>query len=248
MVAGFFDAQADEVARLIEAEAGLHPDMLLQAGWDDALKAEAGAALARLALEATTRELAQAPSDRGVRIEVKAEDTVAQVMEKLPPAVRGRVEAFIKDALAQPWWSELTGQVRDDLGTALKEALDAGDSLHRTAKRVQATLKDCGKKRAETIVRTEATGALNAGAAAAREHLHSLGLLKGVQWLCVLDGSTRLTHRALNGQTVNVGEEFDLGNGLKARYPGDQRLPPYERVNCRCTTISVLKSVDELGV
>ena len=38
----------------------------------------------------------------------------------------------------------------------------------------------------------------------------------------------------IDGQTVNVNEQFTLLSGNKAYYPGDPNLPPEDRVNERC--------------
>ena len=41
------------------------------------------------------------------------------------------------------------------------------------------------------------------------------------QWDSTLDGKTRPTHRALDGQIVGVDEYFKSESGYKALYPGD---------------------------
>ena len=53
------------------------------------------------------------------------------------------------------------------------------------------------------------------------------------QWDSTLDGKTRPTHRALDGQTVGVDEYFKSESGYKALYPGDFGVPS-EDCNCRC--------------
>ena len=44
----------------------------------------------------------------------------------------------------------------------------------------------------------------------------------------------RDTHAALEGVTVDINSTFNVG-GFPGRYPLDNRLPPGERVNCRCS-------------
>ena len=44
----------------------------------------------------------------------------------------------------------------------------------------------------------------------------------------------RESHQKMNGVTVKIDETFTVG-GRTARYPGDNRLPPKEKCNCRCT-------------
>ena len=53
------------------------------------------------------------------------------------------------------------------------------------------------------------------------------------QWDSTLDGKTRPTHRALDGQIVGVDEYFKSESGYKALYPGNFSVPS-EDCNCRC--------------
>ena len=53
------------------------------------------------------------------------------------------------------------------------------------------------------------------------------------QWDSTLDGKTRPTHRALDGQIIGVDEYFKSESGYKALYPGDFGIPS-EDCNCRC--------------
>ena len=53
------------------------------------------------------------------------------------------------------------------------------------------------------------------------------------QWDSTLDGKTRPTHRALDGQIVDVDEYFKSESGYKALYPGGFGIPS-EDCNCRC--------------
>ena len=53
------------------------------------------------------------------------------------------------------------------------------------------------------------------------------------QWDSTLDGKTRPTHRALDGQIVGVDDYFKSESGYKALYPGNFGIPS-EDCNCRC--------------
>ena len=53
------------------------------------------------------------------------------------------------------------------------------------------------------------------------------------QWDSTLDGKTRPTHKALDGQIVEVDEYFKSESGYKALYPGGFGIPS-EDCNCRC--------------
>jgi hypothetical protein len=51
-----------------------------------------------------------------------------------------------------------------------------------------------------------------------------------------MDGNERDTHTGADGQTVGTDETFTVG-GATWKYPGDDMLPPEERINCRCTVV-----------
>lgn len=90
--------------------------------------------------------------------------------------------------------------------------------------------------RRELIARTELVGASNL---AGLEILRYYGV-GAKEWLTALDGRERLAHASANGQVRPVEVEFDVG-GEKLRYPGDPRGSPGNVINCRCTTLPVLR-------
>ncbi|WP_085829086.1 phage minor head protein [Clostridium massiliodielmoense] len=66
-----------------------------------------------------------------------------------------------------------------------------------------------------------------------------IGLKK--RWLSTLDHKTRDTHRALDGVTIGIDEEFEI-RGYKALQP---RLfgAASEDIHCRCDTISIVEDI-----
>lgn len=60
------------------------------------------------------------------------------------------------------------------------------------------------------------------------------------QWDSTLDGKTRPTHRALDGQVVGVDEYFKSESGYKALYPSGFGIPS-EDCNCRCCLLQRAK-------
>ncbi len=241
----FFQEQADELASLILDGAELNAEMLYQSDqWSIRLKTEVASAITRLALQGATTELGRI-RHRGTTVETKEAVTIGTGLLALPPIVRERVVWFVTTSISQPWWSNLVSGVRDDLATALIDSIHAGDNLYQSAQRVRTVLIGASQARAELIVRTEATGSLNAGADAARHQLNAMGVLRGVEWFAVLDHKTRPTHEALHGTIINIGEQFNVG-GERAPYPGYFGLSPEEKCNCRCTSISVLKDIEDI--
>jgi F like protein len=55
-----------------------------------------------------------------------------------------------------------------------------------------------------------------------------------VTWVSMRDNRVRETHRALDGQTVNLGTPFLSPSGAKLRFPHDPRAPIGEVAGCRC--------------
>lgn len=93
------------------------------------------------------------------------------------------------------------------------------------------------KGRAETIARTEAVGAYNAGTFRGFQGLAAqLGGEWEKGWLATDDDRTRPTHHEADLQRVPLGAHFSVG-GFPALYPGDPTLPPGEVINCRCSML-----------
>ena len=57
------------------------------------------------------------------------------------------------------------------------------------------------------------------------------------QWDATMDGDTRPTHRALDGQIRETDKPFESSSGRTARYPGDFG-DPAEDCNCRCVALT----------
>ncbi len=88
-------------------------------------------------------------------------------------------------------------------------------------------------KRAQRIVRTETSAALNAGHQAQVDTLEANGLPVVKSWTSVGDRDVRDSHAAMDGVQVRGKENFNLGGHL-VPYPAHCSLPAQERVRCRC--------------
>lgn len=102
--------------------------------------------------------------------------------------------------------------------------------------------------RAKTIVRTEGHRIQEASRHDACIAAKAKGAEIVRQWEAKLDNKTRLTHRQLDGQIVEVDQPFTV-NGKEAMYPGDFG-DPAEDCNCRCMALprarKALMNPDEL--
>lgn len=119
--------------------------------------------------------------------------------------------------------TEVTDTTKEAIRQALSTGLVEGESIPDLAKRIE----DSGafaRSRATLIARTEVTRVTNGGQ---RESLAAYQRETGdtitKRWLSARDSRVRDAHRAMNGETRGIDEEFS--NGLQA--PGEP--------NCRCT-------------
>jgi hypothetical protein len=136
-----------------------------------------------------------------------------------------------------PDW--LYGQVTDQL----QAAINLGESIPVMAERVEASLlqggADVWSNRGQTVARTEAISAYNGGTQEAmRAQAGEFDLELEKVWLASMDTRTRDTHFAADGQRVPLEGMFNVG-GFFALVPGDESLPPEERINCRCSVLYV---------
>ena len=90
-----------------------------------------------------------------------------------------------------------------------------------------------GRRRARTIARTEIGAAQNM---ALTEAAAAAGISYQLVWCSAEDERTRPSHVAADGQAVDQGEQFQVGDESLAR-PGDPDGSPSEVINCRCTLL-----------
>lgn len=88
--------------------------------------------------------------------------------------------------------------------------------------------------------RTSMTSAQNSGRLESYEAAAERGIEMKKVWMATFDNRTRDSHMEMNGEMVDVDEEFS--NGLM--YPADPSGDPEEVYNCRCTMKVALKGID----
>lgn len=112
-----------------------------------------------------------------------------------------------------------------------------GWSSDRIAKAIrEATSGQIGKTRAARIARTETHTAFERGSYEQAIDLKRLGLDIVTEWGATEDDRTRPDHAAADGQVVDLGKTFTVGNEAM-RFPGDPRASARQVVNCRCTAL-----------
>lgn len=112
----------------------------------------------------------------------------------------------------------------------------AGEGVDALRRRITDVV-DMTAREAELLARTEVISASNMGAQA-RIDLMGDDAPPYRQWLSTMDGRTRPTHVAADGQVVPRGEPFIVGSA-RLRVPGDPSGPPAEVINCRCTVLFI---------
>lgn len=113
------------------------------------------------------------------------------------------------------------------------------------------------KWRGALISRTELHGAANYGA---HETAKQTGLDLMKEWVSVEDHRTRdfgegdgvvdeFDHRAMDGQTVEMDDPFRMpwrkGPDVLCQFPGDPNLPAAASINCRCSSVHIVKGLDD---
>lgn len=124
----------------------------------------------------------------------------------------------------------------------VRKAIDAGEPLSAAdVDRIAGRYSDrLLRLRGETIARTEANKAMNAGRAEAIVQLVERGDVPqdavSIIWDATPGPRTRDSHRALNGAQIKWGERFvSPVTGATLRWPHDEEAPGAETINCRCS-------------
>lgn len=112
-----------------------------------------------------------------------------------------------------------------------------GWSQDRIARAIErATEGEIGKVRARRIARTETHTAYERGSYEQAIALQKIGIEIVVEWGATEDDKTRPDHAAADGQVVDLGKTFTVGNEAM-RFPGDPRASAKQICNCRCTAL-----------
>lgn len=116
-----------------------------------------------------------------------------------------------------------------------------GHSYEKMAKRL-SDAANSSYKRSMRIARTEGGRVQAVTRQMSQQDALELGIRTKKEWVSTLDGSTRDTHRKLDGQIREVDEYFEV-NGHKALQPHLFGIPE-EDIHCRCRSILILDGYD----
>lgn len=146
--------------------------------------------------------------------------TVRAEAAKTPGAVKLKIEKALAQPVSATSPADLTAKDRATVGAAI----DPAGTVMRDVARNE------GYQAAGVMNHAVLTAAVQAQA---DDTAH--GVVEELQktWICTLDGRTRDTHWAADGQRVALHSAFTVG-GEQMQYPGDESASPSEWKNCRC--------------
>src|SRR6476469_5473880 len=175
-----------------------------------------------------TRAVANVPDDHAPDLPA---ETVESRVQSLMDQVRAGLDG-VPDVLASR------------VSTQLREGYAAGESPAALRRRVADALdRDEWDDEVVRIARTTTTSVYNAAHSAAADALEAeLGRPLPRMWLATRDTRTRETHQEANGQIVQSGETFRVGDA-RLRFPGDPLGPVSEIANCRCVVLPVVNDL-----
>lgn len=145
------------------------------------------------------------------------------------------VAEILDETVAGRNWKErtkhLSANAAYDIITEVRKGIDQGDSFHDMAKAIKKKMGEYNG-RPITIAKTETHRVIETTKFKAMESVNKqIPQLK--VWRTVSDERVRDSHKAMEGQTVKLDEEFTLPSGAKTMYPGQSGIAA-EDINCRC--------------
>lgn len=123
-------------------------------------------------------------------------------------------------------------------------------SQDRIDRLVEAYRRNAVNYRAETIARTESLRAAHEGARDAMTQAIQRGDVDAAQLSTMWHAgpptvNAREQHRAMDGKSVRVGDDFVLPDGTRMAGPGDPRGGAEHTANCRCTASTAYLEIPE---
>lgn len=120
----------------------------------------------------------------------------------------------------------------------LQDTYQQSESIAFAEKRMRTFYKDQSKMRATRTAITEMNGLTNGAAVIGYKQA---GVEK-LQWISAFLDTSRETHMDADGQVVNAGELFQVGDSAMA-FPSDPRGLAEDTINCHCTVIAFVEDV-----
>jgi hypothetical protein len=189
-------------------------------------------------------------------------DDIPPEYQTLPQRMLDAMQENWLELEKQPYWMDIQRTTKNRLVDVLDQGVVDGLNGNQFSNRIREAFGgQASLQRANSIARTETTGAMNAGHQAGYDMLADDALMLGKTWSAILDLDLRNSHKATHNQTVPAKAMFQIpyptskgGKGKRkqrkrkpgaggfeeAPWPGYWGLSPGNRVNCRCTTLAAL--------
>lgn len=114
------------------------------------------------------------------------------------------------------------------------------NNLDQIARKLTKQFKSINRNRAAVIARTETHSAQSfANDTYHRKVSDSFGVQMVKKWVSTADARTRRNHSMMNGETVQMDEDFVMPDGARMGYAGDPRGGASNVINCRCVILYV---------
>ena len=171
----------------------------------------------------------------------------------LKQAINNNISKLTLPPILERYRNETIYQIQQELNLGLIN----GDRYDRMAKRISERV-GVSYSKAKNIARTESHRNVESGFMDCAENIQSkleeadIGLIYACTWRTMKDERVRpqqrrktkkgwktsyskngANHMKMEGQTVKVGDDFDLGGGVKAKAPSKSGVAAHD-CNCRC--------------
>jgi len=123
-------------------------------------------------------------------------------------------------------------QIIYEVKRLVTQSIYQGYSYGKTANLLKQTFQNDYVKSVR-VARTEMHRVIEKGKHDSAMKAQEEGVVETKTWKCMRDSRVRDTHNRLHGQTVKVGEMFDLGYGEKGEAPSNTGYAHHD-CNCRC--------------
>lgn len=220
---GAFSGLSDEEAAQLARELGVDEDQIAEYLQTNNVKN-----LVRAGFEAATERLDAdtnfVPNDPAVRQAVADLNAQAQGIAK---TTQRRMNASIREGIAE---NESVGDIMGRVTQSLRDMADGDDDPDT----------DINQSRARRVASTTTTTAFESGQEKAMRETGMYGRM----WLSQRDVYVRRGHLEADGQTVRMGEPFEVACRPSApeeelKHPGDPTGSACNVVNCRCTSLPI---------
>lgn len=164
-------------------------------------------------------------------------ETELQLNLAYPVVKPAIIEKALNNKMTGLNWVERMGKNKDDtiyqIRQEIAKSLIQGESYKKMAKRLSDKLNIDANK-AITIARTEGGRARSEATHDAMQHAVDKGVVMKKRWWSTLDERTRVSHRHMDGEVIEIDGTYS--NGL--RYPRDPMGSAEEVIRCRCEEIA----------